>query len=87
MTFCKCCGRDQIVTCICGFCVDCVERYGHDNINKTGNKKMLTEKINSSLTPEDRIYITKQIAKVLTIEDIKKVEDEIYARQKWRKKL
>jgi hypothetical protein len=41
---CKYCGRlDAEVTCICGYCTECINKYGHDNIfkelNKTKEKK------------------------------------------------
>jgi len=32
---CKYCGRlDAEATCICGYCTDCINKYGHDNITK-----------------------------------------------------
>jgi len=49
---CKNCGNDELCTCICGFCTDCINKYGHselvikyarkhgkDKVNKEGIKK------------------------------------------------
>ena len=28
---CRVCGREVRVTCLCGFCKDCIEEHGHIN--------------------------------------------------------
>lgn len=34
MTRCKVCKRDKQGCCICGYCVDCLVRYGHEKCRK-----------------------------------------------------
>lgn len=30
MTRCNICNEDTSFTCICGYCLDCINKYGHD---------------------------------------------------------
>ena len=33
MTKCKHCKKEVNVTCICGYCYDCINCYGHDKLH------------------------------------------------------
>lgn len=40
MTKCKICQIDKQPTCICGYCDDCVKKYGHDECAKIEKIKL-----------------------------------------------
>lgn len=31
---CKICGEDRTVICLCGYCQDCISRYGHEKCSE-----------------------------------------------------
>lgn len=34
MAICKICGKDGLVTCLCGYCMFCIKRLGHQECYK-----------------------------------------------------
>lgn len=39
MSNCKICGKDSTLICLCGFCDDCIEEFGHDTCEEIAKKK------------------------------------------------
>jgi hypothetical protein len=41
---CKKCRKDNQPLCLCGFCKDCIQKYGHDNLGRESYDKKIEDK-------------------------------------------
>lgn len=40
---CSVCGLENPVTCLCGFCPDCIEQYGHEECTRMAQRRETRE--------------------------------------------
>ena len=64
MTRCKNCNKDVNCTCLCGFCMECNEKYGHDVLSEGVTKKKveinweeLTKKVDAEIARDTQLFV------------------------------
>jgi len=62
MTRCRRCKKRNVITCPCGFCKECVNKYGHLKFFASGKQKMSIEDYNpNGKTPRTKLEITNGV--------------------------